>query len=126
MNSVCPALANFQYNYTIKALYIFKQREKSSVEPVSTGSPIPKRNSERILTCRELKEEGNKLFKSQEWRLAMKKYHHALMYIKGITDKRTALAGMEDTLDIQKPTEQEKKDATELILSLWNNLSCEL
>ena len=56
----------------------------------------------------------------------MKKYHHALMYIKGITDKNTALAGIEDTLHRQKPTEQEKKDATELILSLWNNLSCEL
>lgn len=102
------------------------QKERSSVEPTSTGNPLPKRISERILKCRELKEEGNKLVKSQEWRLAMKKYHHALMYVKGITETNNALVGMEDALGRQKPTEQEKEDVTELMLSLWNNLSCEL
>jgi hypothetical protein len=79
-----------------------------------------------MVKCRELKEEGNKLVKAKEWKKAMKKYHHALMYVKGITDKLDLLPGLEETLGRQKPSEQEKKDATELMLSLLNNLSCKL
>ena len=79
-----------------------------------------------MVKCRELKEEGNKLVKAKEWKKAMKKYHHALMYVKGITDKLDSLPGLEAILGRQQPSEQERKDATELMLSLLNNLSCKL
>lgn len=102
------------------------QQESSSVEPTSTGSPLARSISDKIVKCRELKDEGNKLFKAEDWKKAMKKYHHAFMYVKGITDKLDLLPGLEASLGRQRATEQEKKDATELMLSLLNNLSCEL
>ena len=48
------------------------------------------------------------------------------MYIKGITDKLDLLPGLEATLGRQQPSEQDRKDAMELMLNLLNNLSCEL
>ena len=73
-----------------------------------------------------LKKEGNLLVKTEEWKKAMKKYHHALMYVKCVCDKLDRLPGLEASLGRQQPSVEEKKEATQLMLSLWNNLSCEL
>lgn len=102
------------------------QNKTSNADPTSLGNPLPSTTSEKIMKCRELKDEGNKLVKAKEWKKAIKKYHHALMYIKGITDKLDSLPGLEVALGRPQPSEQDRKDATELMLNLLNNLSCEL
>ena len=74
-----------------------------------------------------MKDEGNKLFKVNQWRKAIKKYHHALMYIKGITDRLDTLdqTDLKVILGKQQPSQQDRKDAEELMINLLNNLSCE-
>ena len=102
------------------------QSKTSIANPTSLGDPLPKTISEKIAKCRELKDEGNELFKAKQWKIAMKKYHHALMYINGVTDRLDSLPWLEATLGRQQPSQQDRKDAVELMLSLLNNLSCEL
>ena len=108
------------------ALTSLCQNKTSIADPTSLGDPLPTTISEKIAKCRELKDEGNKLFKATQWKKAIKKYHHALMYIKGVTDRLDSLPLLEATLGKQQPSEQDRKDAIELMLNLLNNLSCEL
>lgn len=110
----------------LSALTSLCQNKTSIADPTSLGDPLPKTISEKIAKCRELKDEGNKFFKAKQWKKAIKKYHHALMYVKGVTDRLDSLPLLEATLGRQQPSEQDRKDAIELMLNLLNNLSCEL
>lgn len=78
----------------------------------------------RIQKSLELKEDGNSLFKQQEWKKAIKKYHHSLMYATGITDQRAKLLGGLDILPTAlKPTKEQENEAEEISVSLHNNIT---
>ena len=78
--------------------------------------------ADRLATAEELKQEGNKLFKEGEWKKAIKKYHHTLMYTKGILDKFEALPGLQQAIQV-KATPQEEAAARELSATVSNNLA---
>ncbi|XP_067134986.1 tetratricopeptide repeat protein 9C-like isoform X2 [Centruroides vittatus] len=53
-----------------------------------TKNPIKQQISveEKLQTAKKFKEEGNNLYKSKNYKMAMGKYHRALLYIKGIEE----------------------------------------
>ena len=74
--------------------------------------------------ARQLKDEGNRQFKAGDYRSAIKKYHHALMYTRGVVGRGDvpAIPGMEYAVK-HVATEEEKEAAKELSLVLSNNLA---
>ena len=74
---------------------------------------------ERVETGMALKEKGNGYFKKQEYRNAMKSYHKALLYVKGITD-RPNLPGIEASDDI---SDEAENNIHEVQFSCYNNLA---
>ena len=99
---------------------------RATVMP-QAGEKLPDTIAGRLSKSQDLKEEGNTLFKQQEWRKAIKKYHHSLMYVKGITDrgdKLLALGGLIDTqTTVLKPTKEQEKMAEEVLVALHNNIA---
>ena len=73
----------------------------------------------------QLKQEGNGFFKSGELRSAMKKYHHGLLYVRGISNHFDLVPGL--PVDVSagavKPTAEEEEAATDIVLTLSNNLA---
>ncbi|XP_023231506.1 tetratricopeptide repeat protein 9C-like isoform X1 [Centruroides sculpturatus] len=53
-----------------------------------TENPIKQQISveEKLQTAKKFKEEGNNLYKSKNYKMAMGKYHRALLYVKGIEE----------------------------------------
>ena len=80
--------------------------------------------SGKIARARELKDEGNLAFKAGEYRGALKKYHHALMYTKGVSSQGSlsVLPGLEEALG-RVASKEEKKAANEIALVVFNNMS---
>ena len=89
------------------------------------GDRLPITVAAKISKSLKLKEEGNTLFKQQEWKKAIKKYHHSLMYAKGITDRPDKLMGMDIPTRFLKPTEEEERKAEEILVSAHNNIAGE-
>ena len=87
------------------------------------GEPLPITVARRIAKAQELKQEGNAFFKQQEWKKAIRKYHHAIMYAKGIIDKFDLIPGLERAGGRLKPTDEETKTANELMAAVSNNLA---
>lgn len=77
-----------------------------------------------MAAAHKLKDEGNGEFKSGKYRAATRKYHHALMYTRGVETQGDTppIPGLEQLVRCV-PTEDEKKAAKELALTLSNNLS---
>lgn len=84
--------------------------------------PLPTTILGRLVQARCLKQEGNELFRAKEWKKAVKKYHHALMFCKGITDKLDFIPGLAAAGGV-KPTQEEEREATELSMAVTNNLA---
>lgn len=82
-----------------------------------------KSNSEKLARARELKDIGNTLFKSGDTKNALKKYHHALMFIKGISSSDLELPGLPSDLLNEKVTEEERKMGDELTALVHNNMA---
>lgn len=86
------------------------------------GEPLPTTIQGRLERAKALKQEGNDLFKAREWKMAVKKYHHALMFCKGITDKLDFIPGLAAAGGV-KPSQEEEREATDLTMAVTNNLA---
>ena len=75
---------------------------------------------ERLETGMALKEKGNEYFKKQEYRNAMKSYHKALLYVKGIID-RPNLPGLEASEE--DVSDEAKNNIHKVQFSCYNNLA---
>ena len=92
------------------------------MQPTAIGQRLAARIADRLASADKLRQEGNKLFKEGEWKKAIKKYHHSLMYTKGILDKFEALPGVQEVTRV-KATPQEEAAARELSATVSNNLA---
>ena len=88
----------------------------------SMKDQLPSTIQGRLDRAKQLKGEGNKCFKEKDWKRAIKKYHHALMYCKGITDKLDFIPGMAAAGGL-KATEEEEREATAVTVAVTNNLA---
>lgn len=98
--------------------------QNDSTQPVAVGDRLAKRSSDKLARARELKDEGNSAFKAREYRSAIKKYHHALMYTKGVMNhgQLSSLPGMEHVTS-HVATEEEIAVAKDITLTISNNLA---
>lgn len=81
---------------------------------------------EKIQKAYDLKNYGNEYFKAQNYPSAIRKYHNALMYVKGLTDRASTLKalGAEDAaVGCQRASDQNKQDILELEFLCYNNLA---
>ena len=112
------------YVYTcIKSLQ--SQTESvSAARPVAVGEKLVQSSPDKIEKARQAKEDGNAAFKAGEYRTAIKKYHHALMYTKGVVSQGDlpAIPGMEQMTKFIA-TDEEKATASELTVTICNNLA---
>lgn len=91
------------------------------------GESLAETSAGKIAKALELKEEGNAAFKAGDYKRAIKKYHHVLMYTKAVTspsDLQSMIPGLPE-LSVKKfhATEEEKAVATELAVTISNNLA---
>ena len=73
-----------------------------------------------------LKSEGNDHFKANDLQSAIRKYHSALLYVKGLSSRRGTLEalGADCTLpEINEVTEEHKANIEELQILCYNNLA---
>lgn len=82
-----------------------------------------KTNSEKLTRAKELKDIGNTLFKSGDTKNAVKKYHHALMFVKGISSSDLGIPGLPSELMNEKVTEEERAMGDELTALIHNNIA---
>ena len=94
------------------------------MQSVGVGEKLVERCSDKLAKAHQLKDEGNREFKAGGYRAAIKKYHHSLMYTRGVvsTGDTSAIPGMEQMVKYVA-TEDEKRAAKELSLVLSNNLA---
>ena len=94
------------------------------VEPVAFGGKLPETVAERITKAQELKQEGNAFFKTGKWKKAIGRYHRALLFVKGITDRFEAVPGVPlKEIAKVKATAEEEAAATSLLVAISNNLA---
>lgn len=74
-------------------------------------------DAERIEKAESYKVEGNEFFTKKEYKSAMKKYHFALLYLKGIGEKHP-VTGEQNIL-----TDEWKKRYDETEFGCYNNLA---
>ena len=82
-----------------------------------------KTNSEKLARAKELKDIGNGLFKSGDTKAALKKYHHALMFVKGVALSDLGVSGIPSGLLNEKVTEEEREMGDELKALIHNNIA---
>ena len=82
--------------------------------------------NDKIEKAFDMKNEGNSLFKAQNIQGAIKKYHSALLYVKGLFDRKGILRGLgadcSDTSD-EDDTDVNRKKIKELQFLCYNNLA---
>ena len=100
---------------------MLKPQKTSPVKPVAVGEKLPDKNADKIAKAQQLKEEGNKFFKKREWKNAIRKYHHGLMYVRGIIE-RYEVPGLQNVMRT-KPTPEETAMAEKITTTLSNNLA---
>ena len=74
-------------------------------------------DEERIVKAENYKAEGNEFFKKEDYKSAMKRYHFALLYAKGIGEKHP-ITGDQNIL-----TDEWNKRLAEIKFSAYNNLA---
>ena len=97
---------------------VTQQNKMASVEAGAGTSKLS--IEERLETGMALKEKGNEYFKKQEYRNAMKSYHKALLYVKGIID-RPNLPGLEASEE--DVSDEAKNNIHKVQFSCYNNLA---
>lgn len=91
---------------------------------METAGQLPTTIQERLAKAQSLKEEGNGFFRAKQWKKAIRKYHHTLMYCKGITDKLDFIPGMAQAAAGElRATDEEERQATVMTLAVTNNLA---
>ena len=98
-------------------------------EGQATSSPSPAMPTTvqgRLARADALRVVGNQFFKKQEWRKAIQKYHQAKMFCKGIADTPDFIPRLELAAGRLKPTEEEKKEVTDIMVTVTNNLAGDL
>ena len=75
---------------------------------------------EKICCAVELKNEGNEFFKKQQFRDAMKKYHRAILHVKGLGDELALKFAVQGSENI---SEEDKLKIDEIMCSCCNNLA---
>lgn len=103
--------------------------ERQVTVPSSSPSPcshMPTTVQGRVARARALKIEGNERFRNQEWKKAIEKYHHAKMFCKGIMDKLDLIPGLELAAGRLKATEEQQKEAADVMVAVTNNLAGDL
>lgn len=86
------------------------------------SSRLPDTIRGRLDQAQALRQEGNELFREKEWKKAVRKYHHALMYCKGIADKLDFIPGLAAAGGL-KATPEEERVATDMTVAVTNNLA---
>lgn len=96
----------------------------TAAQPIGTGPKLAESSLDKIAKSQELKDEGNTAFKAGNYRTAIKKYHHALMYTKAVVDQGdlSVLPGLEQVVK-RRATDEEKAAAKELTTTISNNLA---
>ena len=84
--------------------------------------------TEKIAKSIEIKNEGNEKFKAMDYQGAIRKYHNALLYVKGLGDRSQtlqALGGGTEDHHAANPeiTEEDKKKIKDLQFMCYNNLA---
>ena len=82
--------------------------------------------TEKIIKAYEVKDEGNGHFKALDYQTAIKRYHHALLYVKGLSDENPfqALTGVSPLSNGEnKLSEKSKESIKELEFICNNNLA---
>ena len=89
------------------------------------GERLPEQCSDKLVKAHQLKDRGNDEFKSENFKSAIKKYHHALMYTRGVVKQgdMSLIPGLEVVTRFSQPSKEEKRAANELTLVLSNNLA---
>lgn len=108
----------------VKAEAIHGDSEKHVAQ--AKGSKVQcKTNSEKLARAKELKDTGNAFFKSGDTKNAVKKYHHALMFIKGVFSSDFGMPGLPNDLMKmnEKVTEEERAIGDELTAVIHNNIA---
>ena len=99
---------------------VTQQNKMASVEDEAGAGTSKLSIEERLETGMALKEKGNEYFKKQEYRNAMKSYHKALLYVKGIID-RPNLPGLEASEE--DISDEAKNNIHKVQFSCYNNLA---
>lgn len=76
-----------------------------------------------------LKSEGNDYFKANDLQSAIRKYHNALLYVKGLASRRGTLEALGadcSVSEINEVTEERKAKIEELEFLCYNNLAASL
>ena len=83
-------------------------------------------NGEKIEKALALKNEGNEYFKANDTQTAIRKYHNALMFVKGLDSRFATLQsiGADNAgLGNEDISEEERKKIKELQFTCYNNLA---
>lgn len=82
--------------------------------------------AEKIAQSMEMKNEGNERFKAMDYQAAIRKYHNAILYIKGLGDRSQTLqalgGGAEDPTN-PEITKEDHKKIKDLQFMCYNNLA---
>ncbi len=100
-----------------------------SVTPHSSlpaAAAPPTTVEEKLEAARALKRDGNNFFKERNWKSAISKYHRSKLYCKGFVDKLDFIPGLESASGRAKPSDEQQKEATELMVTVTNNLAGKL
>ena len=85
---------------------------------------------DKLVKARELKDEGGELFRGSEWKKAARKYHYALLYVKGAIDTKPndplIKMLMKQSQDVVELSPAERQEAHQLQMTLLNNLAGKL
>lgn len=102
----------------------FLIQETNSAQSVSSSGRLVETASDKIVKAGELKDEGNAAFKAGNYRTAIKKYHHALMYTKGVTSQGdlSAIPWLQHAMR-HVASAEEKTIANDITIVVYNNMA---
>lgn len=97
----------------------------SNGNSVNGGHDVGLSMNSKLDNANIYKQEGNDLYKQKVYKLAISKYHRALLYIKGIESSKQTVAKMfgGDTSSSDEMPDAVKFEVISLKINIYNNLS---
>ncbi len=116
MGNVCSSSVHFRCK---RRLFVLRCEvlHKVSSSNTNMASKPTESDEERIVKAENYKAEGNEFFKKQDFKPAIKRYHIALLYLRGIGEKHP-ITGERNIL-----TDEWKKRHDEMRFGCYNNLA---